>query len=72
MSRMRQTMRSSTNPTVRGSRMMGTSFGYGRDSRNYQVRPSPRISGKFETPEKIQGSSKKFYSHKKITEFDPR
>ena len=72
MSRMRQPpMRTSNATGTRGSRMMGTSIGMGRDPRNHQPSRSPKITNKYSTPQKIQGSSK-FYSTKKKTQFDAR
>ena len=72
MSRMKQTIRTTNANTIKGSRMTGTSLGMGRDPRNYPSR-SPKITPKFNTPEKIrnnnqmQGSGKKFNTLKKQT-----
>ena len=44
-------------------------FGMGRG-----VRPSrsPHEQGRYETPEKVKGSAQKFYTAKKLNEFDAR
>ncbi len=46
-SRVRQGIRQSTTTSGRGSRMLGTSFGMGRNPVNSR---SPKISNRYETP----------------------
>jgi hypothetical protein len=58
------------NTSVRGSRMKGPpTFGMGRG-----VRPSrsPHEQGRYETPEKVKGRAQKFYTPRKLNEFDAR
>jgi hypothetical protein len=76
MSRNRPVRVSNANSTIantsaRGSRMKVNppTFGMGRG-----VRPSrsPHEQGRYETPEKVKGSAQKFYTSKKLNEFDAR
>lgn len=64
MSRLRPNVRQSVISNARGSRLSGTSLGMGRNPINSR---SPKISNRYETPEKKQGSAKKFYPTKKAT-----
>jgi hypothetical protein len=70
MSRMRNN-RPSGNSIIKGSRMMGSSYGLGRDPKNYPAR-SPIKPNPLKTPEKVKGSTKHVYSSKKNIDFDPR
>lgn len=66
MSRLRQTGKSTTANTVRGSRMTGTGYGMGRHPENPPTR-SPMIPIKYSTPDKKRLSLKKFGTGKKQT-----